>query len=100
MPVLLVHKELVLVPCFLSIDHALIQSTVFTHSVKVVSGILNVCFRAATLTWYPKHAAKRDFRSLIRRQAVQRAGRGSRRCVKRQDGRRPRPRSRSPWPER
>jgi hypothetical protein len=44
-----------------------------------------------------KLAAKRGLRSPIRRQAVPRAGRGSRCCVKRLDGRHPRPRSRSPW---
>lgn len=35
----------------LSILHPLPQSTVLIHSANVVSGIPNVCFRAATLIW-------------------------------------------------
>jgi hypothetical protein len=40
-----------LVRCLLSILHPLPQSTVLIHSANVVSGIPNVCFRAATLIW-------------------------------------------------
>ena len=45
------QKQLFLVLCLSDTIHLISQSTVLIHSANVMSGIPNVCFRAATLIW-------------------------------------------------